>query len=66
MTMYKVVDMERSTAIYCDLDDKAVEIAAAIAYSKYYDCNVTMAQLVDVFAEYMEYRTIRIEEIYVI
>ena len=28
--MYEVVDMERNTVIYCDLYDKAAEVAAAI------------------------------------
>lgn len=64
--MYKVVDVEHNTAIYCDLYDKAAEVAAAIAYNKYYDCNVTMAQLVDIFAKNREYRTICIKEIYTI
>ena len=64
--MYEVVDMERNTVIYCDLYDKAAEVAAAIAYNKYYDYNVTMAQFVDVFAKYMEYKTICIKEIYTI
>ena len=40
--------------------------AAAIAYNKYYDCNVTMAQLVEILAKDMEYRSIHIKEIYTI
>ena len=66
MTMYKIVDMEHNTAIYCDLYDKAAEVAAAIAYNKYYDCNVTMAKLVEILAKDMEYRSIHIKEIYTI
>ena len=64
--MYEIVDMERNTVIYCDLYDKSAEMAAAIAYNKYYDCNVTMARLVDIFVKDMEYRTICIKEIYTI
>lgn len=64
--MYEVVDIERNTVIYCEFDDRAAEMAAAIAYNKYYDCNVTMADLVSIFAKDMEYRTIRIKEIYTI
>ena len=66
MTIYEIVDMERNTVIYCDLYDKAAEVAAAIAYNKYYDCNVTMARLVDIFVKDMEYRTICIKKIYTI
>ena len=64
--MYEVVDMERNTVIYCDLYDKAAEVAAAIAYNKYYDCNVTMTKLVGIFEKDREYRTICIKEIYTI
>ena len=66
MTMYEIVDIERNTVIYCDQYNKAAEVAAAIAYNKYYDCNTTMARLVDIFVKDMEYRSIHIKEIYTI
>lgn len=67
MTMYEVIDMEYETwAVYCEFDDKAAEVAAAIAYNKYYNTTLTMAQLVKIFAEQKEYKTICIKEIYII
>lgn len=66
MTMYEVIDMERNTVVYCEFDDKAAEVAAAIAYNKYYNSTLTMAQLVKIFAEQKEYKTICIKEIYII
>lgn len=66
MTMYEVVDMERNTVVYCEFDDKAAEVAAAIAYNKYYNCNVTMSQLVEIFAQHKEFKTICIKKIYII
>lgn len=66
MTMYEVIDMERNTVVYCEFDDKAAEVAAAIAYNKYYNCNVTMSQLVEIFAQHKEFKTICIKEIYII
>lgn len=66
MTMYEVIDMERNTVVYCEFDDKAAEVAAAIAYNKYYNCNVTMSQLVEIFTQHKEFKTICIKEIYII
>lgn len=57
---------------YYDDDSTSVNVgiyeikAAAIAYNKYYNCNVTMSQLVKIFADKKEFKTICIKEIYII
>ena len=64
MTIYKVIDTNTDTSIYCEFDDTAFNIAAVMAYSKYRSSS--LESLVDTFSENKEYRSIKIEEIYVI
>ena len=64
MTMYKVIDTNTDTSIYCEFDDTAFKVAAVMAYAKYRSSS--LESLVDPFSENKEYRGIKIEEIYVI
>ena len=64
MTIYKVIDTNTDTSIYCEFDDTAFNVAAVMAYSKYRSSS--LESLVDTFSENKEYRSIKIEEIYVI
>ena len=66
MAIYEIVDMEHNTIIYYDWYDKTTKVATTISYNKYYDCNTTMTQLVNIFVKDIKYKNIHIKKIYTI
>ena len=66
MTIYKVIDTETDTSVYCEFDDTACNIAAVMLYNKPSFCSSSLESLVEIFSENKNYWGIKIEEIYVI
>lgn len=64
MTIYKITDTNADTSVYCEFEDAAFDIAAVMAYTKYRSSS--LESLVETFSENREYKSIKIEEIYVI
>lgn len=66
MTIYKVIDTETDTSVYCEFDDTAFNIAAVMLYNKPSFCSSSLESIVEIFSENKNYWGIKIEEIYVI